>query len=337
MGFFSDVKKGLKKVAGTVADVAQVAAPVIDVFAPGVGMQVGQVAQGIDRLGIGESAVSELNKAGNVVSGVYNTITGAGGIGGVPGISTLPFLTPDLGREADRIYDTGVGAANSIRIDAIKGLEEQQYQQALANHAAAQQNAAARASVANANNAARASAARQTEANRQRALRKANRQRKKFFGQATDEIRPYANAGLEVLPYHTNAAANANTLGNALMGKLMGGLPRRGLTTPGLVPLPYNMQGVSDGAISQLNPVQVVAQQPASVAEVVQETPTQTQVSIPQDFSDIELTQRQKKRLKRMNKQERKIAKQHMLAKAQEAAGGREVTRTLRQKFDRRA
>lgn len=319
MGFFDSVKK----VVGTVADVAQAASPVIDVFVPGAGQVVNTVGGALDNAGV-KGASKELGSLGDI----GGTISGVLGGGANAVTSVLPFLQPNLGGTADRIYDQGVGAANQVRVDAIKGLEQTQYEQALAAYNANQANASARAAAANANNAARASAARQTEANRQRALRKANRQRKNYFNQGTSYLNPYVQAGQSVLPFHTQAVANANTLGNELMGKLLGGLPRRGLTTPGLMPLPFSMQPIADGAINQLTPVQTIPQQLAPSIEVAQEAPA---AEIPQKFSDIQLTQRQKKRLKGMSKEERRIAKQHMLAKAQ----GKEVNRTLREKFNR--
>jgi len=220
----------LDKVLGTVTDVAQVAAPVVDIFAPGVGTVIQQGATVADQLGFSDGAISELSSAADFVGPIHNVIGGlatGGGLGGAGGgLSGLggvlgsvggalsPFIAgaAEKGISGDALqkYNELELANLGLMVDANYAADMRAYEQAVANQQAAQAAAAARAA-----------AARETEANRQRALKRSTRVKRKSSKRASRLYDPYHQAGLDVLPVHTNLTKLGGELGNALYNTAM--------------------------------------------------------------------------------------------------------------------
>lgn len=334
MGFFKSVKNIGKKIGSTVVDVAQTTAPVVDVFYPGMGTAISQGGGVLERAGLDDSPIKETNEAAKFSSTYIQPITSMLTGGSAGGLSGLGGMIAG-GSIQEGIYNSGQGKANQIMVDAIRGLEQQQYQNELAKYNADVAYAQQANAVAQRNAAARASAARQTEANRLRAAREAQRQRSKTLKRANRKLSPYADAGVQALPYHNQAVANAGALGQQLTSILgAGGLPRKSMLDPSLgIPLPVDAN-IRQQAIAQQNYVPPQVEQQL-LQESVQEVAQNETKNIPQKFKDLTLNKKQKRRMKNIRskygKEGAKIYQNHLLQKAQD----KPVKRKLRTKLSK--
>lgn len=250
MGFLDKVL-GSKEV-GTLVDIAQVAAPVVDIFAPGVGTAIQAGATMAERAGADNGYMKELSSVADGVSTLHNTFntfsgmpTTLPGITGpvATGASTPSYANVGLGSNPSSLGSLGntiapfiAGAAergiSGAALNKYNDLEVANAELMVnANHAAALQAyeyAVAQQQAAQAAAAARAAAARQTEENRQRALRRSNKVKRKYTENSQNYYEPFRQAGLEVLPIHTSLAKLGGSIGQNLGNSVLYPVP----TTP---------------------------------------------------------------------------------------------------------
>lgn len=107
----------------------------------------------------------------------------------------LPVLETGLNFAGNQYEDRNANSTNAGLYDMMRQQEDQNYANALAEHQARM----------GASNSAR-SAASQTDANRRGALSNAQKILSKSHKKSMGMLKPYAKAGKQMLPFHTNTA-----------------------------------------------------------------------------------------------------------------------------------
>lgn len=227
MGWFN-------KVVGTIADAAKVAAPVADAFFPGAGQAITAGANGVQQATGAKGTISELTEAGNWASRYITPITS--GNYGAAAANILGSLGGDPNSIDPGFHMTGAAAANLLAgaggankgidvynnalAEAERLIAEDNYRNQLAEYQARSAFAASASAAASRAAAARNAAARQEEQNRLKASKKARKRLRKAGQAANKELRPYAQAGLEVLPVHTQLVNQGGALSTLLFNTL---------------------------------------------------------------------------------------------------------------------